>query len=81
MIDELKEVDAAGRRIELGISTHSEVTAELTGGDWERKHVRLVKEKKMRRDDGLEIEENSASNRQPQTYPSDEPLPAKQEEQ
>ena len=81
MIDELKEVDAAGRRIELGISTHSEVTAELTGGDWERKHVRLVKEKKMRRDDGLEIEENSAFNRQPQTYPSDEPLPAKQEEQ
>ncbi|MEA3279727.1 MAG: phage portal protein, partial [Thermodesulfobacteriota bacterium] len=52
-IDELKEVKAAQLRIGEGISTLSEVTAEMTGGDWEKKHPQSVKEHKMRKDDGL----------------------------
>jgi len=53
MIDELKEVKAAGERIDRGISTIAEETAQLTGGDWERKHPQSVKEQKKRREDGL----------------------------
>jgi lambda family phage portal protein len=54
MINEQAEVEAAGRRIELGISTRAEETAQLTGGDWDRKHAQQVKEKRMRVRDGLE---------------------------
>ncbi|MFA6054029.1 MAG: phage portal protein [Thermodesulfovibrionales bacterium] len=63
-IDELKEVNAAGKRIELGISTLSEVTAEMTGGDWEKKHPQSVKEYKMRKEAGL-IKEDPAAQQAP----------------
>ena len=53
MINEKAEVEAAGVRLELGISTLSEETAQLTGGDWDRKHVQQVKERKARLKDGL----------------------------
>ena len=53
MIDELKEVKAAQERIKEGISTLSEVTAEMTGGDWEKKHPQSVKEHNMRKEAGL----------------------------
>lgn len=52
-LDPLKEVTAAKQRIELGISTHAEETAALTGGDWETKHYKLAREVKMRREAGL----------------------------
>jgi len=52
-IDELKEIKAAQIRISEGISTLSEVTAEMTGGDWEKKHPQSVKEHNMRKKDGL----------------------------
>jgi len=52
-IDELKEVKAAESRIKQGISTLSEVTAEMTGGDWEKKHPQSVKENNMRKEAGL----------------------------
>jgi len=53
MIDELKEVQAAEKRIDMGVSTLTEVTAELTGGDWEKKHSQSVKEHAMRDEAGL----------------------------
>jgi len=53
MIDELKEVQAAEKRIDLGVSTLSEVTAEMTGGDWEKKHPQTVKEHEARAKAGL----------------------------
>jgi len=52
-IDPTKEVEAARRRIELGLSTHAEECAALTGGDWETKHFQLAREVKMRREAGL----------------------------
>ena len=52
-IDELKEIKAAELRVQMGVSTLSEVTAEMTGGDWEKKHAQSVKEHTMRKDAGL----------------------------
>lgn len=48
-IDQLKEIKAAEKRIEIGISTLAEETAILTGGDWERKHQQSLKESNMRK--------------------------------
>jgi lambda family phage portal protein len=53
-IDPLREINAAVTRIDLGVSTYSEVTAEMTGGDWETKHRQLVKERELRREAGFE---------------------------
>lgn len=53
-IDQLKEGKAARERVEMGISTLSEETAALTGGDWERKHQQRAKEHKLRQEAGLE---------------------------
>ena len=53
-VDELKEIKAAKERLGLGVSTLSEETSQLTGGDWERKHPQRVKEVTRRRKDGLE---------------------------
>lgn len=55
-LDPKGEVDAATVRITQGFSTIQEETAQLTGGDWERNHVQRVKEVRMRRRDGLDIE-------------------------
>jgi len=52
-IDEKKEIDAAQIRVDMGVSTLSEITAEMTGGDWETKHRQRVKEENMRKADGL----------------------------
>ncbi|MCK5680454.1 phage portal protein [bacterium] len=53
-VDELKEINAATKRLDLGVSTLAEETSQLTGGDWERKHQQRVKEVTRRRKDGLE---------------------------
>ncbi len=52
-IDPLKEIKAAEGRTTLGVTTLAEETAQMTGGDWERKHRQRVKEERMRRRDGL----------------------------
>jgi len=52
-IDPVKEVEAAGKRIALGLSTHAEECAALTGGDWESKHYQLVRETRMMKEGGL----------------------------
>ena len=52
-IDELKEIKAAKERVDMGISTLSETTAEMTGGDWEKKHPQSMKEHNARKDAGL----------------------------
>lgn len=46
-IDPLKEVNAADRRLSLGISTIDEETVTLTGGDFERNYPRIKKERQM----------------------------------
>lgn len=52
-INQLVEVNAAKERVEMGVTTLADETAEMTGGDWERKHVQSVKEMKARVEGGL----------------------------
>lgn len=52
-IDELKEVNAAEKRLQLTLTTHSEETAALTGGDWEQKFPQRAKEEQMKKDAGM----------------------------
>lgn len=47
MIDELDEIRAAEERWKYGVSTLSEITAEMTGGDWEQKWPQIQKEIRM----------------------------------
>jgi len=52
-IDPQKEVDAAEKRLELGLSTRDEETTNLTGGDFETNYPRIKKELEMMREIGL----------------------------
>ena len=54
-IDPLKEVDAAEKRIAIGVSSIARETAELTGGDWEAVHRQRVREAAARKADGLDV--------------------------
>lgn len=56
-LDPESDVAAAAARVDLGISTLAQETAQLTGGDWERNHRQRVKEHRMRVRDGLDAEE------------------------
>ena len=51
-IDPLKEVNAAEKRINIGVSTGEREAAELTGTDFSVNHRELVREAKMRRELG-----------------------------
>jgi lambda family phage portal protein len=59
-IDELKEIKAAKERVDMGVSTLSEVTAEMTGGDWEKKHPQSTKEYNARKEAGLITEKENS---------------------
>jgi lambda family phage portal protein len=52
-IDPEKEVNAAEKRINLGISTREKESVAYDGGDWEANHKQLAKEHGMRETDGL----------------------------
>jgi lambda family phage portal protein len=54
MIDELKEIEGAERRVEMGVSTVEDEAMMLTGADWEKIHAQRVKEVTKRRDAKLE---------------------------
>lgn len=53
-IDQLKEIRAADYRVRLGISTLEEETAQITGGNWETKHVQRAREHRLRMAAGLQ---------------------------
>ncbi len=55
-IDEMKAINAAEKRINVGVATLSEETTALTGGDWDKKHRQRVKENNRRKEDGLIVE-------------------------
>lgn len=61
MIDDKKEVDAAEKRINIGITTIQEETIQMTGGDFDRNHPQRVKEYKMRKEAGLIQDKQSTS--------------------
>ncbi len=55
-IDPEKEVNAAEKRINLGISTREKESVLYDGGDWEANHRQLAKEQAMRDEAGLSQE-------------------------
>jgi len=52
-IDPLKEIEAATKRIEIGVSSIAREAAALTGIDWEDELDQQIKEYRMRKDAGL----------------------------
>ena len=52
-IDQLKEIRAADYRVRLGVSTLEEETAQITGGNWETKHIQRTREQRLRTEAGL----------------------------
>lgn len=52
-IDPEKEVNAAQKRVDMGLTTLSEEIVAYDGGDWETKHAQQVIERKAREDGGL----------------------------
>lgn len=62
-IDQLKEIRAADYRVRLGVSTLEEETAQITGGNWETKHIQRTREQRLRTEAGLtEIIKNEKEN-------------------
>ncbi|MHB0998204.1 MAG: phage portal protein [Armatimonadota bacterium] len=56
-IDPLKEVMAAEKRLEVGVSTLAREAMELTGSDWETNVIQRGIEEQAKRDAGLVIDE------------------------
>lgn len=54
-IDELKETQAATLRLKYQLSTHEDELARM-GKDWRKVYRQLAREKKMRKDLGIELE-------------------------
>lgn len=54
-IDELKEANAAGKRIEIGVSNETLETAAMTGEPWQQVYRQRVREVEQRRADGLHV--------------------------
>jgi len=71
-IDQKKEIDAAAQRVAEGVSTLSEETAALTGGDWSKKHRQRVKEVRKRVEDGLQPDPSAATKQAPAPMPAPE---------
>lgn len=57
MINELQEANAAEKRMNIGVTTLKEETANMTGGDWEKKSEQRGAEVAKRRSLGLEKQE------------------------
>ena len=54
-IDPAKEVDAASKRVELGISTKQAESIAFDGVDWQQKHEQRVKEINAEKADGIYV--------------------------
>ena len=53
MIDPEKEVDAAEKRVSLGVSTRQRETIEMTGGDFDSNVAQLAREAQLMKEAGL----------------------------
>ncbi len=73
-IDELKEINAAGKRIALGVSTGAQETAEINGGDFDKNVNRLKREIQIKKDAGMGSESKTPAG------PPQEPLKPDQED-
>ena len=64
-LDPMKEAMAAGKRIEIGLTTRAEEVVAYDGGDWESKHKQSARETADRVRDGLQPPVNAQPNGQP----------------
>jgi capsid protein len=60
----MKEAMAAGKRIEIGLTTRAEEVVAYDGGDWETKHRQSARETADRVRDGLQPPANALPNGQ-----------------
>lgn len=51
------EIAAAEKMVGLGIANRQELAAEIRGTDWDRVHLQLAKERRIRQRDGLDKED------------------------
>ena len=77
-LDPMKEAMAAGKRVELGLSTLAEETVAYDGGDWEQKHRQRAREVRDRVRDGLQPPANAAPGAQAPAPQSPDPASAQQ---
>ena len=76
-IDPSKEVDAAAKRVELGISTKQAESILHDGVDWEQKHEQRVKEINAEKRDGIYIQPAGSPVQTPAPPAADDPPPVK----
>jgi len=74
-IDPVKEVDAAEKRLKIGLSTLDEETTNLTGGDFETNYPRIKKEREMMKEIGMEFEKKTAVTSSPEKDLPNQPSP------
>lgn len=72
-IDEMKEANAAGKRIEIGVSNETLETAAMTGEPWQQVYRQRVREVEQRRSDRLYSPPKG-------THPEADPPPKPEEE-
>lgn len=72
-LNPLDEANAADKRVNMGVTTLAEETAQMTGGNWEQKHPQRVKEHAMRAEAGLEPAILSTTTRATVTEPAQSP--------
>ncbi len=71
-IDELKEANAAGKRIEIGVSNETLETAAMTGEPWQQVYRQRVREVEQRRSDNLHMLPKGGVIADPPTPPNEE---------
>lgn len=74
-LDPLKEVNAAEKRINIGISTIADETASSTGGDFDQNIPQIKKERRMLKEAGLTPEPKPGAAQPPPPSPDDNPNP------
>lgn len=79
-IDPAKEVDAAQKRVDMGISTKQAESILHDGVEWQQKHVQRVKEINAEKRDGIYFPPAGTS-AQPGTGANEKPAPAGNQEQ
>ena len=71
-IDELKEANAAGKRIEIGVSNETLETAAMTGEPWQQVFRQRVREVDQRRKHSLQALPKSGLENPPEPTPEEE---------
>jgi lambda family phage portal protein len=73
-LDPLKEVNAAIRKIEHGLSTRATESPTMSGQSWEKNHKQLVRETAWRKRDGLTADTSPATQAQVEEDEDEQPV-------